>query len=607
MRPADILREYRYVMRLGSLLLKFDAQRGQTLKRLLSESLRAYAPRYALAFVFMAIVAACTALSAWIMRDLINGVFQNRDFTLAVWFGVTVFSIFLVKGVAAYASNIILSRIGNAIVAAQQTRIFRHLLGQGVDFYQQHASADLVTRVTHNAQAARDVLQNIVTTVGRDLLTVAGLIGVMLVSDPLMFIVSGAVMPVAVYGVNRLRRRVRRLAQSEFTSLSSMVGVVQETVQGVRIVKSFGLEDRMQARMDETIDSVRQRADKIATLGARTAPLMETLGGLAISAAIVYGAWRVIHQGVDAGAFFAFVTALLLAYDPAKRLARLGVEVEKGLVGVRLMYELLDTEPTLKEKPDAAALVVRDGTVAFDGVTFGYHDEEPVIRDLTFVASGGKTTALVGPSGGGKSTIISLVQRFFDVRAGAITVDGQDVRDVTFASLRGAMAFVSQDVFLFQGTVRENIAVGRPGASEAEIFAAARAAYAHDFILGLPEGYETLIGEHGQGLSGGQRQRIAIARAILKDAPIMLLDEATSALDSESEFEVQRALDQLLTGRTSIVIAHRLSTVMRADRIVVIDAGRVVETGTHAELIARNGLYAHYVSIQFGARDAAAE
>ncbi len=594
-------------MRLPALITKLDAQRGQTLKRLLSESLRTYAARYILAFACMAIVAACTAMSAWIMRDLINGVFQNRDFTLAVWFGITVFTVFVIKGVAAYASNIILSRIGNAIVAAQQARIFRHLLGQGVDFYQQHVSADLVTRVTHNAQAARDVLQNIVTTVGRDLLTVIGLIGVMLYSDPLMFIVSGLVMPFAVLGVNRLRRRVRRLAQSEVSSLSSMVNVVQETVQGVRIVKSFGMEDRMQARMEETIDAVRQRADKIATLGARTAPLMETLGGLAISAAIVYGAWRVIYQGVDAGAFFAFVTALLLAYDPAKRLARLGVEVEKGLVGVKLMYELLDTEPTLKEKPGAGPLKVSTGTVAFDRVSFGYKPGEPVVRDLSFVAAGGKTTALVGPSGGGKSTIIALVQRFFDVQHGAISVDGQDVRDVTVGSLRGAMAFVSQDVFLFQGTVRENIAVGRPGASDAEIVAAARAAHAHDFIAALPEGYQTLIGEHGQGLSGGQRQRVAIARAILKDAPIMLLDEATSALDSESEFEVQRALDQLLGGRTSIVIAHRLSTVMRADRIIVIDGGKVVETGTHAELLARNGLYAHYVSIQFGAPDAAAE
>ena len=594
-------------MRLSSLFMKSDAKRGETLKRLVSESLHAYAGRYALAFVFMAIVAVCTALSAWIMRDLINGVFQNRDFGLAVWFGVTVFSVFLVKGVAAYASNVILSRIGNSIVAAQQTRIFRHLLSQGVDFYQQHASADLVTRVTHNAQAARDVLQNIVTTVGRDLLTVVGLVAVMLWSDPLMFIVSGLVMPVAVQGVNRLRRRVRRLANSEFASLAAMVGVVQETVQGVRIVKSFGMEDRMQARMDATIDAVRQRADKIATLGARTAPLMETLGGLAIAAAIVYGAWRVIHQGVDAGSFFAFVTALLLAYDPAKRLARLGVEVEKGLVGVRLMYELLDTEPTLKEKPDASALKIEAGTVTFDGVTFGYRDQEPVLKDLSFVAAGGKTTALVGPSGGGKSTIISLVQRFFDVREGRVSVDGQDVRDVTFASLRGHMAFVSQDVFLFQGTVRENIAVGRPGASEDEIVAAARAAHAHDFILDLPEGYETLVGEHGQGLSGGQRQRVAIARAILKNAPIMLLDEATSALDSESEYEVQRALDELMAGRTSLVIAHRLSTVMRADKILVVDAGRVVETGTHAELIARNGLYAHYVAIQFGERSAAAE
>lgn len=593
-------------MRLLDKVFRFTPQKGETLKRLLGENLRAYAPRYAVAFACMGVVAACTAFSAWIMRDLINGVFTNRDFMLAVWFGITVFSVFMVKGVASYTSSVILTKIGNAIVAAQQERIFRHLLGQGVDFYQQHASADLVTRVTHNAQAARDVLQNIVTTVGRDLLTVIGLIGVMLLTDPLMFVVSGLVMPFAVYGVNRLRRRVRRLAQSEFLSLSAMVGVVQEAVQGVRIVKSFGMEDKMRARMEGTIEAVRQRADKIGALGARTAPLMETLGGLAIAAAIVYGAWRVIHQGVDAGAFFAFVTALLLAYDPAKRLARLGVEIEKGLVGVRLMYELLDTEPTLTEKPEAKPMHVGAGTVVFDRVSFGYGRETTILDALTFTASGGKMTALVGPSGGGKSTAIALTQRFFDVRSGAITVDGQDVRDVTFASLRGAMAFVSQDVFLFQGTIRENIAVGRPGASDEDIVAAARAAHAHDFIAALNDGYQTVVGEHGEGLSGGQRQRIAIARAILKNAPIMLLDEATSALDSESEFEVQRALDGLMAGRTSIVIAHRLSTIMRADRIVVIDQGKAVESGTHAELIAKRGLYAHYVAIQFGATDKAA-
>jgi subfamily B ATP-binding cassette protein MsbA len=346
---------------------------------------------------------------------------------------------------------------------------------------------------------------------------------------------------------------------------------------------------------------------KAERVRAAASPLMETLGGLAVTIVIIYGGWRVISGATTAGAFFSFITALLSAYRPMKALANANAAVNEGLAGAERLFAVLDTNPVIVDAPNVAPLHVTAGAVQFDNVGFSYDADVPVLNGLTLAAEAGKTTALVGPSGGGKSTILNLIPRFYDVGAGAVRIDGQDVRDVGLASLRDAIAFVSQEAVLFDDTIAANIRLGAPKADDAAVEAAAKAAGAHEFITAFPDGYRTLVGERGQSLSGGQRQRIAIARALLKNAPILLLDEATSALDNETERQVQAALERLKQGRTTIVIAHRLSTVAGADRICVIDRGTVVETGTHAALIAGNGLYARLQTLQFSAPAVAAD
>ncbi|ADZ70800.1 ABC transporter ATP-binding protein [Polymorphum gilvum] len=575
------------------------------LRRLVSENARAHLPRYAIAFVFMALVAASTAASAWIMRDVINEVFINRDPTMIVAIALAVMAIFTVKGAATYGQIVVLSRIGNAIVADCQRRLFDTVTRQDLAFFDRTALGDLATRLSHNTQAARAVLDMVVTSIGRDLLTIVGLVTVMVVQDPGLSIIALLIMPPAVIGVSMLVRRVRKHARSQFVSMTRIVSAVQETAIGIRVVKAFGVEARMRREMNRAVEDVEHRANRIASLSARTSPLMETLGGFAVALVILYGGYSVVELDQDPGGFFAFITALLLAYDPAKRLARLHVNLSSGLVGVRLMYELLDQPPSFVDRDGTGTLAVGTGEIRFKDVTFGY-GEAQALRGLTMVAEAGKVTALVGASGAGKSTTFSLIERFYDVTGGRILIDGQDIRTVSVASLRGQIALVTQDTFLFDLSIRDNIALGRPGAGDAEIIRAAMDANAHEFILELDQGYDTPAGEGGTRLSGGQRQRVAIARAMLRNAPILLLDEATSALDAESEAKVQGALKRLMKGRTTLVIAHRLATVRDADMIHVLDRGQVAESGSHADLFARDGLYRRLYDLQFRPADRSA-
>jgi ATP-binding cassette, subfamily B, bacterial MsbA len=561
-------------------------------RRLFGEVFRAQLPNYIWAVVCMGLGAGATAGLALFMRHVVDTVFLTQHLTMMWMLSVGIVALSACKGAAAYGQAIALSRIGNSITAAMQRRLFDKVLSLGVDYFSRRHSSQVVIRVTQNARAAREVVSIVSLSLGRDLFTVIGLAGVMIYLDPIMSILALTIVPPILFGVTGISRRMRELSSGEFKSLAGIAAAAQETIAGIRIVKSFTLEAPMRARLEDAVVTAERRANALVRIQASRAPIMESLRGIAIGLVTTYAAWQMVGRGQTPGEFVAFLTAFMLAYEPAKKLFAVNMTLQRSLQGVRMMYEFLDLPERELELPDAIELGRVKGSIALADVTFGYNKDKPVLQGVSIEADPGSIVALVGPSGTGKTTIVGLIQRFYDPGSGTITIDGVDIRNVTIASLRRQISFVSQDTFLFSGTVRENIGFGYPGASEADIMAAVEAANAADFIAKLPKQLDTAIGENGATLSGGQRQRIAIARAILKNAPILILDEATSALDTVSERQVQAALERLMKGRTTIVIAHRLSTVIRADRTYAIEAGKVVESGSHSSLIARNRLYA---------------
>jgi ATP-binding cassette subfamily B protein len=567
-------------------------------RRLLVEQAAGQWRRYASAFAQMGIAAAATALGAYLIGDVINQAYVHKNLPGIFWLALITAVIFTVKALATYGSSLTLARIGNGIIAYNQRQMFARLLQHNVAFFAERHSSEFLARLTTGAAAASAVLNLLVTAIGRDLLSLIGLATVMAVQDPIMSLFSVAVVPPAMLVLRKLIKRIKKIARQQFTGGTLILETLQETVQGIRIVKAFTLEDSMRARFDAHVAELEAESNKWARVAYRSSPLMEALGGFAIAGALVYGGFRVIETGATPGQFFSFLAAFMLAYEPAKRLARLNIDLNSGLVGVRMLFEVVDHPPTEGPDENKPPLTLSDARVEFADVQFSYRPGERVIRHLSFVAEPGKVTALVGPSGGGKSTILNLILRFYEVDDGVIVIDGQNIAAVSRRSLRHQVAYVGQDVFLFRGTVRENIAVGRPDATEAEIIAAAQAAYAHDFIMAFPNGYRTQVGEHGMQVSGGERQRIAVARALLKDAPVILLDEATASLDSESERQVQGAIEHLCEGRTTLVIAHRLHTVVDADRIFVIEDGAIAESGRHDELLRKGGRYASFYRLQ---------
>jgi len=574
------------------------------LKRLYDEHGRLYTRWYILALVLMSIGAIVTAYSAYLLKPVVNGMMGNggsASFATIRLLAYTVGGLFVVRGLATFGHSYILARIGNQIIASLQNRVFAHLLAQPVGYFQNRHSSEFVTRLANSANSVRDALQILVTTIGRDFLTVSALLIQMFIQDTTMTLIAICVLPVGTILLRQLGSRVKRYSRRSIDGSTQIMELIQETVRGIRIVKSFNYEPAQQSRMSAAVQGVQVAANRIAASMALSSPIGETLSGLAVAAVVLYGGWRVTIAHADPGSFVSFIGSLLLCYDPAKRLGRANLDLQNSLTSARLLYEVLDLPLVEGNDAHKPALVVATGEITFNDVSFRYRAEEPVLRGASLTAQPHKTTALVGPSGGGKSTIINLLQRFYEPESGSITIDGLDIRDCTLKSLRENIAYVSQDVFLFRGTIAENIAYGRAQTPLSDIAEAARKANAHDFIMGFAEGYGTNVGEQGTQLSGGQRQRIAIARAILKNAPIILLDEPTAALDSESEREVQKALDDLRKERTTIVVAHRLQTIFNADRICVIEGGCVVESGTHDELLKLGGAYFAFFSAQFGA------
>jgi subfamily B ATP-binding cassette protein MsbA len=573
--------------------------------RLLRRHVRPYLGRIVLAMVCMGLMAATTAINAWLMQPVLDDVFLKKDETMLVLVPLVLLVVAVVKALADYGQAVMSHNVGLRVIADMQGEMFAHLMRWDLALFHSISTGKLISRFTSDVNLLRTALANSLTGIAKDSLTVTFLVALMFYQDWRLALAACVVFPTAVLPVVRIGRRMRRVSTKRQVRMGHFATLLNQTFQGARHVKAYGMEGYETDRAHGIIEAVFKMTYKAARVRSIARPIMEVLSAIAIAIVILYGGSQVIAGATTPGALFSFITALILAYQPVKSLANLNTHLQEGLAAAQRVFAMLDVEPDIRDRADARPLKVTGGAIRFERVSFSYVPGIPALRHVTLEVPAGKTAALVGPSGGGKSTILNLIPRFYDVESGAIAIDGADVRDVTLASLRTNIALVSQEIGIFDDTVRANIAYGRFGCSEDDIVLAAKRAAAHDFVMGLPEGYDTLVGEHGVKLSGGQRQRIAIARAMLKNAPILLLDEATSALDTEAERQVQAALQELMQGRTTLVIAHRLSTVSGANVIYVIKDGQVVEAGSHEELLAKGGAFARLHALQFADQTAA--
>jgi len=568
-------------------------------RRLMRDYMAKHRWRIVLAFVFMGLAAASMVVMANFLKPIIDGALaKDGGMEPLYWLGLSIIAVFAVKAVCSYTGDMMMHYIGHRTVADIQSAMFARLMRADLDHFHNTAAGQLMSSFLSDAAKLRTVFSDTFTGIGRDSLAVLGLVGFMFYNDWVLASVAFFVFPLAAWPIAKLGRKMRKVSANTQAEMAQFTTLLDEGFTGVRHVKAYGMEAYESGRADTVLNRLFRLNFRASRVRAASEPILEFLAGLAIVAVLLYGGWQVIHGGRTPGTFFAFIGALLLAYEPVRKLAKLNANLQDALPAAERVFAVLDLAAKIQDRPDAMPLAVSEGAVKLEGVTFGYRQGATALAGVTIDVPAGKTVALVGPSGAGKSTVLNLIPRFYDVDQGRVLIDGQDVRGVTLASLRGAVGLVSQETNLFDDTIRANIAYGKPGANEAEIFAAAESAAAHEFIKGLPDGYETRVGGLGAKLSGGQRQRIAIARAILKNAPILLLDEATSALDTESERQVQAALKALMKGRTTLLIAHRLSTVIDADLIYVLESGQVRERGSHRELLAARGLYASLYAAQ---------
>ncbi|WP_430910090.1 ABC transporter ATP-binding protein [Methylobacterium sp. sgz302541] len=574
--------------------------RGDTLPligRLWRDWLSPHRGTLAVVMLLIAVVGAATGFYPALIKGAFDA-FDHKDAAALAYGPLIVVAVTSIRGFALYGQTVLTNRVVTRVEADMQAALYGHLIDADLAQLGRESPAAFTQRFTTDFAFIKEALTRISTVLLRDLAMLVGLVAALIWMDPVLTLVSAVIVPFVAGPIGRIGKKLRRVSTTTQEQMGATASLIAESLQGVRVAKTYAMEGYLKGRAADALDEVRRLKMKAANARGRLDPLLEVGGGLAVAGVLVLVGQRVMSGERSVGDFTGYVAALLLAAQPARALGTLNAILQEAAAALRRYFDLMDEAPTIREAADATALEIGRGEVRFEGVRFRYREDAPALEGIDLVVPAGAATALVGRSGSGKSSLLNLVPRLYDVTAGRVLIDGQDVRAVTTASLRRAVSVVSQEVVLFDDTVEANIRFGRPGASRAEVEAAAEAAAAHGFVSRLPEGYEFRVGPGGGRLSGGERQRISLARAFLKDAPILLLDEATSALDSESERLVQAALVRLMKGRTTLVIAHRLSTVRDAGLIVVLDAGRVVETGSHAGLIAAGGAYARLHKLQ---------
>ena len=557
-----------------------------------------HASKFILAMLCMLAVGAATSALAFLVKPALDEIFLNRNSNMLILIPIAVVVIYAIKGGCNYTQTVLMSFIGQRVIADLRNNLYRRIQMQSLSFFTKNPTGVLMSRITTDVGFVQGAVSEAVTSLLKDSFTLICLIFVIFYRDWQLAIIAMFVFPLTIYPIAKFGQRMRNIATRTQVTIGSLTTLLQETISGTRIVKAFSMEEYENERFAKENEHLFRLALKSVSVNAISSPFMEFLGGIGIAAIVFYGGYQVIKGVSTPGTFFSFLAALIMLYEPVKRLTNVNNTIQQGIAGAVRVFSIIDIVPDIKNDPDAVDLPKISRGIDIEDVTFRY-EEAPVLKHINLSIKAGEVVAFVGMSGGGKTTLVNLIPRFYDVSEGRILIDGQDIRRVTVESLRGQIGMVTQQTILFNDTVRNNIAYGNIEKTEQDIIEAAKAANAHDFIMNLPKGYDTFIGEQGAKLSGGERQRISIARALLKDAPILILDEATSSLDTEAEIEVQDALEHLMKGRTTLIIAHRLSTIRNAHRIIVLANGEIVEEGTHESLLEKRGEYFKFYNMQF--------